>query len=127
MTAANNSIDQTAQLSPSFSLPIAFVLFALPLLFLQVWVGLVLFVFGLFLMYQAATLRLIFTDAALEIYRSETLIRRFPYQDWQDWKIFWSGLPILFYFKEVKSIHFLPILFDLKALRTNLERYIIAK
>ncbi|NJN88640.1 MAG: DUF3119 family protein, partial [Leptolyngbyaceae cyanobacterium SL_7_1] len=65
-----------------------------------------------------------FTEAALDIYRGETLIRRFPYQDWQHWEIFWHPLPILFYFKEVKSIHFLPILFDPNQLRVVLEQRI---
>jgi hypothetical protein len=125
MTTANNPLDPvsdlTAQLKPSFRLPIALVLISVPFLFLQVWVGIAIVTFGLFLMYQAATLRLLFTTTDLDIYRSETLIRRFPYQEWQDWKIFWSGVPILFYFKEVKSIHFLPILFDPKALQSSLE------
>jgi hypothetical protein len=99
------------------------VAFALPLLVIQVWVSLAIAVFGLFLMLQAATLRLLFTPTDLDIYRGETLIRRFPYREWQNWQIFWSPLPILFYFKEVKSIHFLPILFDPKMLQTCLERY----
>jgi hypothetical protein len=73
-------------------------------------------------MFQAATLRLRFTDTALDIYRSETRIRCFPYQEWQNWRVFWPPVPILFYFKEVKSIHFLPILFDPKMLRTCLEQ-----
>ncbi|CAN1209359.1 DUF3119 domain-containing protein [Tumidithrix helvetica PCC 7403] len=131
MTAANTTSDllsglpdRVTQLSPSFGLPIAFVLIALPLLFVQIWVAVAFSLFGLFLMYQAATLRLVFTATDLDIYRSETQIRRFPYQEWQAWQIFWSGLPILFYFKEVKSIHFLPILFDAKTLEACLERHI---
>ncbi|HBB34665.1 MAG TPA: DUF3119 domain-containing protein, partial [Cyanobacteria bacterium UBA9273] len=39
-----------------------------------------------------------------------------------NWRIFWPQLPILFYFKEIKSIHFLPILFDPKQLNTCLEQ-----
>ncbi len=62
-------------------------------------------------------------ETALDIYRSEQLIRQFPYADWQNWRIFWHRVPILFYFKEVKSIHFLPILFDPKMLETCLERH----
>jgi hypothetical protein len=31
-------------------------------------------------------------------------------------------VPILFYFKEINSIHFLPILFDRKMLQTCLEQ-----
>jgi hypothetical protein len=113
---------QTIELAPSYTLPLVFIGAALPLLLLQVWVSLALSLFGFFLLFQTVTLRLHFTETALDIYRSETLIRRFPYQDWQNWRIFWHSVPILFYFKEIKSIHFLPILFDPKMLRTCLEQ-----
>lgn len=98
------------------------VIAAIPVLLVQPWVGGAIALFGLFLMFQAATLRLQFTETALDIYRGETLIRRFPYQEWQNWQIFWPAVPILLYFKEVKSIHFLPILFDPKTLKTCLEQ-----
>ncbi len=94
----------------------------MPLLFVQIWVSLAIALFGLFLLIQTVMLRLKFTETALDIYRGETLIRQFPYQDWQNWEIFWSPAPILFYFKEVKSIHFLPIIFDPKTLRACLEQ-----
>lgn len=110
------------QLAPSYKLPLVLVIFAVPVLLVQPWVGGIIALFGLFLMFQAATLRLQFTESALDIYRGETLIRRFPYQEWQNWRIFWPNVPILFYFKEVKSIHFLPILFDPKTLKTCLEQ-----
>ena len=112
----------TVELAPSYTLPLVLVVAAIPLLLVQAWVGGAIALFGLFLMFQAATLRLQFTETALDIYRGETLIRRFPYQEWQNWKIFWPAVPILFYFKEVKSIHFLPILFDPKALKTCLKQ-----
>ena len=110
------------QLSPRFAIPIALVLGALPLFLVQPWVSAAIALFGLFLLYQTVSLRLWFTDTALDVYRGETLIRRFPYQDWQNWEIFWSPVPILFYFKEVKSIHFLPILFEVESLRRCLEQ-----
>ncbi|NJR64797.1 MAG: DUF3119 family protein [Leptolyngbyaceae cyanobacterium CRU_2_3] len=113
---------ETVQLSPSYSLPIALLLVAIPIFLVQVWMGGAIAVFGVFLLVQAATLKLLFTETALEIYRGETLIRLFPYQEWQNWRIFWAKLPILFYFKEVSSIHFLPILFDAKMLRICLEQ-----
>lgn len=113
---------QTIELSPSYTLPLVLIVAAVPLLLIKIWVSLVIAVFGLFLLFQAATIRLQFTETALDIYRSETMIRRFPYQEWQNWRIFWSSAPILFYFKEVKSIHFLPILFDPKMLETCLEQ-----
>ncbi|HEY9606675.1 MAG TPA: DUF3119 family protein [Allocoleopsis sp.] len=124
MTSATSSptSTQTVELAPSYTLPLVLIIASVPLLFIQVGVSLVVSVFGLFLLFQTVTLRLQFTGTALDIYRSETLIRRFPYQDWQNWRIFWPGVPILFYFKEVKSIHFLPILFDPKLLKTCLEQ-----
>lgn len=116
------SASTTVQLTPSYTLPIVLIIAAIPLLLLFVWVGGALALFGLFLLFQAATLRLQFSETALDIYRGETLIRNFPYQDWQNWQIFWNKVPVLFYFKEVKSIHFLPILFDPKMLKICLEQ-----
>lgn len=124
MTSAASSptSSQTVELSPSYTLPLALVFAALPMLLLQVWVSLAFALFGFFLLFQTVTIRLQFTETALDVYRSETLIRRFPYQEWQNWRIFWLSVPILFYFKEVKSIHFLPILFDPKMLKICLEQ-----
>lgn len=124
------SASTTVQLTPSYTLPIVLVIAAIPLLLFSVWIGGAIpfgiaslhALFGLFLLFQAATLRLQFSETALDIYRGETLIRNFPYQDWQNWQIFWHKVPILFYFKEVNSIHFLPILFDPKTLKICLEQ-----
>lgn len=122
MTISTPQSAATVQLAPNYTLPITIVIAAIPLLLFQVWFGLVCGLFGLFLMIQAATLRLQLGDTALDIYRGETLIRCFPYAEWQTWRIFWPSVPILFYFKEVKSIHFLPILFDPKMLKSGLEQ-----
>lgn len=120
--ASSHSSTQTVELSPSYKLPLVLTFAALPMLLIQVWVSLAIALFGFFLLFQAATIRLQFTETALDIYRSETLIRRFPYQDWQTWQILWPSVPIWFYFKEVKSIHSFPILFDPKMLKTCLEQ-----
>lgn len=112
---------QTVELTPSYFLPWAFIIGALPLVVVSPLLSFPIAAFGLFLMYQAATIRLQFTPTALDVYRSGSLIRRFPYVEWQNWRIFWPGVPILFYFKEVKSIHFLPVLFDPQQLQTCLE------
>ncbi len=120
MTTATAST-QAIVLSPSYKLPIALLVLTVPLLLVQVWAGAVVAVLGLFLLVQAATLRLQFTETDMELARGSTLVRQFPYQDWQNWRIFWSLVPVLFYFKEVNSIHFLPILFDPKALQDCLE------
>jgi hypothetical protein len=70
---------------------------------------------------QSALLRLVFSDDALLVWRQETLLRRFPYSDWLGWRLFWPAVPVLFYFREQKSIHLLPVLFDATALRQQLE------
>ncbi|MFO5490992.1 MAG: DUF3119 family protein [Cuspidothrix sp.] len=111
----------TVELKPSYNIPVFLVLGAIPILLIQPWVGGILAVLGLFLMLQAVILRFKFTATAFDLYRGEKLIRRFPYQEWQNWRIFWNPVPILFYFKEVNSIHFLPILFDPKTLKSCLE------
>ncbi len=120
-TASSSAATDTIALAPSYNLPLALIVVAGCLLFVQVWVSLGVALFGCFLLFQAATLRLCFTETALDITRGDTLIRRFPYEDWQNWRVFWSPIPILFYFKEVKSIHFLPVLFDPKGLQSCLE------
>ncbi len=118
---ANSS--EPITLVPSYHLPIGLVLFAIFLLGVQPWVSLLFALFGLFLLWQAVSLRLCFSATDLDIYRGEDRIRRFPYAEWQNWRIFWPGLPILLYFRELKSIHFLPILFSPSQLRECLERY----
>jgi hypothetical protein len=113
---------ETIELAPSYTIPIGLVLLALPLLFIQLWLGCAIALFGMFLLVQTATLRLQFSESALDIYRGERCIRQFPYRDWQNWRIFWPNLPILLYFREINSIHFLPVLFDAKMLRSCLEQ-----
>lgn len=111
----------TVELKPSYNIPVVLVLGAIPVLLVQPWLGEILTLLGLFLMLQAVTLRFQFTATNFDLYRGEKLIKRFPYQEWQNWRIFWNRVPILFYFKEVNSIHFLPILFDPKTLKSCLE------
>ena len=113
----------TIELAPSYKIPLILVGISLPLLWLQPILGLLLSVFGLFLLLQTVTNRLRFTPKDLEVYRSGNLIRSFPYEEWENWRIFWNPIPILFYFKEVKSIHFLPIIFDANTLKSCLETY----
>lgn len=118
-TPAETHID----LPPSYRIPLVVTGLAVPLALVQLWLGVVVGVFGLFLLVQALTLTLRFTDSALDIYRRDTLIRQFPYAEWQHWEIFWQSVPVLFYFREVNSIHFLPILFGPSELRTCLETH----
>jgi hypothetical protein len=89
------------------------------------WLCLALVLFGGFLLLQAGLLRLRFTDDALVVLRLDQEIRRFPYAEWTGWRIFWTPLPVLFYFRETRSLHLLPILFDATALRSQLEQRVL--
>ncbi len=86
------------------------------------WPALAMGLMGLFLLLQTALLRLRFAADALLVSRGDTVIRRFPYDAWIGWRVWWPALPVLFYFREQKSIHLLPVLFDATALREELER-----
>ncbi len=120
---ASNQLPESVELKPNYTIPAVLVAIAIPIAAIQLWVGIGMGIFGLFLTIQTAIIKLKFTTTALEVYRGSKLIRAFPYQEWETWQIFWSPVPILFYFKEVNSIHFLPIIFDPQVLRTCLEHY----
>ncbi len=116
------------ELSPNYKIPAVIAIAGIVLWFLKFWlIGAILIVFSLFLTIQAATLRLIFTPTELVIYRLSAQIREFPYKNWQNWQIYWTAFPILFYFKEINSIHFLPIIFDATALKAQLEKHCVQK
>lgn len=88
------------------------------------WAALLIVVFGLFLLLQTVLLRLQFTELDLVVWRQGAVLRRFPYAEWLTWTIFWSPLPVLFYFREQRSIHFLPVLFDATELRRQLSLHV---
>lgn len=121
-SAIASSTSET-ELAPSYRIPITLVALAVLLFWLQPWLSGAIALLGLLLLFQTITLRLRFTATALDIYRGEQRIRHFPYQDWTNWEIFWQPVPILFYFKEVNSIHFLPIIFNPSQLRACLEAH----
>ncbi len=115
-------------LSPHYGVAIAVVVLGLSLLALQpLWsaaplLALAVSGFGLFLLLQTTLLRLEFSADALLVRRGETLLRRFPYSEWKGWRLFWPGLPALFYFREERSIHLLPVLFDPATLQSQLRQ-----
>jgi hypothetical protein len=110
-------------LAPNYNIPIVIMISGIALT-LWSWIfGLVVTIFGVFLLIQANLIKLTFTLTALDVYRGEKNIRTFPYSEWENWAIFWQPVPILLYFKEVKSIHFLPIIFDSNTLKECLEKY----
>lgn len=86
------------------------------------WLALAISLFGLFLGIQSQILRLEFEAEALVVWRQQQELRRFPYKEWLGWRVFWPALPVLFYFREQKSVHLLPMLFDARSLRDELSR-----
>ena len=86
--------------------------------------ALILGLFGIFLAIQTYLLRLRFEADALLVLRAKGTveIKRFPYKDWQYWQIFWPPFPVLFYFREVNSINFLPMLFNADQLTEQLTQ-----
>ena len=118
-----NVAEEVIELTPSYRIPIFLMIFSFLLLVVNLWLALVILAFGLFLLFQTRAIRLKFCQTTLEVYYSGKIIRSFPYQEWSNWQIFWQPIPILFYFREVKSIHFLPIIFDPKTLISCLEKY----
>ena len=88
------------------------------------WLASAVALFGLVLALQTALLRLQFAPAELLVWRGSTCIRRFPYAAWLGWKLFWPAVPVLFYFREQRSIHLLPLLFDAATLRQQLEQHV---
>ena len=114
----------TVRLRPRYTIPIVLVLTGIPAIVVSPWVAALISLFGLFLMIQTSAIRLEFTVSGLDVLRNGNRFRQFPYRDWLNWKIFWSPVPILFYFREVNSIHFIPVLFNTQELRDCLERYV---
>ena len=110
-------------LSPDARLPLLVVVLGIALLPLPLspWPTIVVVLFGVFLLIQTASLRLEFEERALIVWQNGRELRRFPYDQWLTWRLFAPWLPGLFYFRETKSIHFLPILLSQKQLREQLE------
>ena len=89
MTTSNpftdpNIASQTTELNPNYAIPVVFVLSGILLIWVQLIAAGVVTIFGLFLAYQAVTIRLVFTATDLEVFRSQEKFRTFPYRDWQD-------------------------------------------
>ncbi|MCF2970529.1 DUF3119 family protein [Synechococcus sp. Nb3U1] len=114
--------DSAHLLTPDFRLSLAILALSVPLFWLSFWAALGVGLFGLFLVVQTALIGLAFTKTALQVYSGSKRIREFPYSEWRDWQIFWPALPILFFFRETQSIHFLPTLFNPAELQSCLEQ-----
>ena len=116
--------NQGTILAPRPWLPLAVVGLGIACLLLNLWAALVVSLLGLFLLLQSQLLRLQFSDEALLVWSGNTVLRRFPYSEWLAWKLFWGPVPVLFYFREQRSIHLLPVLFDATALREQLNSHV---
>ena len=121
---ANPDPSQGVILAPRAWLPLAVVLLGLAAVALNRWAALAVSLFGLFLLLQSQLLRLQFSADALLVWRGSNLLRRFPYEEWLGWKLFWTPVPVLFYFREQRSIHLLPVLFDATTLRQQLDLHV---
>ncbi len=111
-------------LKPMYRLPILIILTGLIILITPAakWIALTINIFGLFLLIQSFTLKLKFTSKDLIVLQLGKEIRRFPYQQWLSWRIFFPKLPGILYFRETASPHLLPILFDEEMLETQLRQ-----
>ena len=116
--------NDTIELAPRPWVALTVTLLGLPLWPLGWPFTAVVSVFGLFLLLQTALLRLRFEADDLVVLRTNSEIRRFPYAEWSNWVVFWPRVPALFYFREVNSIHFLPVLFDATELQQQLKKRI---
>ena len=119
--------EQGVILAPRPWVPLGVVVLGLAALALNPWLALGLSLFGLFLLVQSQLLRLQFAADGLRVWRGESLLRHFPYSEWLGWTLFWPPLPVLFYFREQRSIHLLPVLFDATSLREQLNRHVSAQ
>ena len=114
---------EVVELAPNYKIPLALIAIAIALSFLSLAAAIVVALLGLFLTIQTVLIRLQFTSESLLVLRSGKVLKTFPYSEWLNWEIFWSPVPILFYFREVNSIHFLPIIFDSTTLVDCLNKY----
>ena len=120
---------ETVILKPMHRLPFLIILIGFPILLtpLPIWIGIIISIFGLFLLIQSFTLQLKFTSKDLIVLQLGTEIRRFPFKNWIAWKIFLPQLPGILYFRETASPHLLPILFDREMLENQLKLHVGSK
>tara|TARA_Y100001968_G_C19172396_1_gene626310 strand:- start:303 stop:701 length:399 start_codon:yes stop_codon:yes gene_type:complete len=117
-----DSIENSITISPDFKLPIILIFLSFMLLFLQIsiWPTVISGSFSFFLLLQTVTLRIKINQADFIVLQYGKEIRRFPFENWISWKFFFTGLPIIFYFRETSSPHLLPVLFNPNQLRDAL-------
>lgn len=113
---------ETVALAPDLRLPLVILLLGILLCLLNLVAGGAVALLGLVLFFQSVRLRLVFGPDALELHNGAVVLRRFPYKNWRNWRLFWTSFPVLLYFREVNGIHFVPVIMDGKGLRQQLEQ-----
>lgn len=110
-------------ISPSPRLPLLILVLGPALLPLPLhpWPTLINSLIALALVVQSYSLRLEFEERALIVWRGGQELRCFPYEDWISWRLFWDGFPTVLYFRERKSPHLIPVLFNANELREQLR------
>lgn len=127
-TTLQNAAMNNVVLAPRLGVPLGVIVIGAISLGLRpwwppaLWLSLVIGLFGVFLLIQSQILRLEFEAEALVVRRQQEELCRFPYSEWLDWRVFWPAVPVLFYFREQRSVHLLPMLFDADTLRDQLSR-----
>ncbi len=122
-SSSNKDTSDEVILKPMYRLPVLIILTGLIILLTPAakWIALTISIFGLFLLIQSFTLKLKFTSKDLIVLQLDKEIRRFPYDQWLAWRIFFPKLPGILYFRETASPHLLPILFDKEMLESQLR------
>ena len=122
-SSSNQETTQEVVLAPMHRLPLLIICtgFSILLTPLAAWIPISISSFGLFLLIQSFTLKLKFTQKDLVVLQLGKEIRRFPFDQWLSWKIFFPKLPGILYFREKASPHLLPILFDESSLESQLK------
>ena len=113
---------ETVALAPDLRLPLATLLLGTLLCLLNLVAGGAVALLGLVLIFQSVRLRLVFTPDSLELHNGAVVLRCFPYKNWRTWRLFRMPFPVLLYFREVNSIHFVPVIMDGQGLRQQLEQ-----
>ena len=123
MPESSSQSKRAVSISPSPRLPLLILVLGPALLPLpwHPWPTLANSLIALALLIQSYSLRLEFDDRALIVWRGNQELRRFPYEDWISWRLFWNGFPTVLYFRERKSPHLIPVLFNASELREQLR------
>jgi len=122
-SSSDNDKKTVVVISPMYRLPVIIIFIGILLISLpiQLLPGLVISVFGFFLLIQSFTLKLKLTSDELIVMQLGKELRSFPFENWIAWKIFFPKLPGLLYFREKVSPHLLPLLFDPEMLEKELK------